>query len=336
MKDASVPNTDLSASRICLGTALMGSAIPVDTAFGLLDTYAELGGNMIDTANVYADWLPDGAGKSEATVGKWLRERGNRDQIIVGSKGGHPLMDGKGISRMTAVEVRQDLHESLDRLQIDAVDIYWLHRDDPEQPAAVIIEMLNELMREGTIRYLGCSNWHSSRIHEANEHGLSGFIANEPWWSLAEPDLENWFDKSMITMDDTERAFHTAHNLAAVPYSSQANGFFGGLYGRGITDVDSKSAGTVMNLYYSAKNFDRLERARDLAVTRGCTANQIAIAYLLAHPFPVFPIIGCRTPGQVEEACGAAGIELSDRERDMLRREGNADPTSVCVRRLRT
>ena len=179
METVKIGKSGLQVTRVCVGTGRFGSAISEEESFRILDRYRELGGRAIDTAHIYAAWLPDGWGKSEITVGRWLQRTGVRGDMVIGTKGGHPNLETWEVSRLTPKEIKQDLHESLDRLGLDAIDIYWLHRDDPAVPVPEILDALSEFTSNGLIRNYGASNWAVPRLKEAAEYaagrGLSGF-----------------------------------------------------------------------------------------------------------------------------------------------------------------
>jgi aryl-alcohol dehydrogenase-like predicted oxidoreductase len=181
--------TRISSSRIILGTASFGSNIPREEAFAVMDAYLDAGGNVLDTAHVYSSWEPNGVGASERTVGAWIRSRYVRDRIILGTKGGHPDLCAMDRARCNLEDLRQDLAQSLERLQVERVDIYWLHRDHPGLPVAAIMDNLAELHRSNRIGCFGASNWMPARIEAANAYaqqaGIQGFVANQPGWSLA-------------------------------------------------------------------------------------------------------------------------------------------------------
>jgi len=305
--------TDLTPSRIVLGTGSFGSNIPRDVAFEVMDAYLEAGGNVLDTAHIYSSWEPNGEGASERTVGAWLRSRGVRDRIILGTKGGHPALSSMDRARCTLEDLRRDLDESLERLQVERIDIYWLHRDHPGLPAATIIDNLAELQRSNRIGCFGASNWVPARIEAANAYaqkaGLNGFVANQPGWSLAAHATDFTQTLPMLRVDDAIQEWHTRTRLPLFAYSSQAGGYFGEanvLWARkGF--VGSALRGTG---YDSPSNRKRLLRAAAMAEKKGCTANQIALAWLLHQPFPVFPIIGSRSPEHVRESMAALRVEL--------------------------
>src|SRR5262249_41578104 len=154
-----------------------------------------------DTALVYGEWLPGGKGLGEKTVGKWLRSRHHRPKIIIGTKGAHPRLASMQTQRLSKAEILSDLEESLQNLQTDYIDFYWLHRDDPDRPVAEIITPLYEQVQLGKIRYFGCSNWRLERIKEAQQfastQGLPGFVGNQLRWSLAVPNPLALTDSTM-------------------------------------------------------------------------------------------------------------------------------------------
>jgi len=322
-----IPQTELNPSVICLGTVPFGKGITESESFKLMDTYYGLGGNFIDTANIYSDWEPGEKGASEKTIGKWLRTRNNRNKIILGTKGGHPDLNNMNIPRITYKDINTDLVVSLKRLQTDYIDIYWLHRDDINQPVEYIIDIMNKFVKEGKIRYFGCSNWKSNRIQQANNYAKTknehGFIANQLWWNLAKINWENVADKTLVYMDDIELKFHNETKLPVAAYSAQANGFFGGAYGKGIMNPKTISGATVIKFYYNETNFKILEKVKYLAKQKNRSPNQIALAYLLNQDFIVFPIIGCRTEEQIKEACLSVDIKLSKGELNYLKDTDN-------------
>ncbi len=159
MQYATIPNTDLAVAAICMGTTFIGSTIDHHQSFDLLDLYAESGGNFVDTASVYANWLAGEKHQSEKTVGRWLADRGLRDRIVLATKGAHPDMATMDVPRMSRAEIEDDLNTSLINLQTDVIDLYWLHRDDPSRPVEEILATLNAQVQAGKIRYFGCSNW---------------------------------------------------------------------------------------------------------------------------------------------------------------------------------
>lgn len=316
MRYAALPTTNLTPSVIGLGAGSFGSAIPQDQAFALLDLFVELGGNFLDTARVYAAWLPGGAGASERTIGAWLKQRGMAEQVIVATKGGHPDLATMHISRLSPAELAADVTASLDALGVEAIDLYWLHRDDPALPVGEIMDALHEQMAAGRLRAIGASNWTPARIEAANAYaagrGRRGFCASQIGWSLAQPNPAARGFGGELAMDAATLAYHRRTGFPVVAYSSQAAGFFAGKAERYLAP-DAKEDG-FRRKWMTADNLARLERARMVAGRHGRSPNDIALAYLLSQSFPVYALVGCRTTGQVRASCAAADLRLSAEE----------------------
>ncbi|MCL5274898.1 MAG: aldo/keto reductase [Chloroflexi bacterium] len=271
MRTTHIPGTDLKPSVICLGTGGMGSSIEREASFAMLDALVAQGGNFLDSAKVYADWLPIERSSSEKTIGRWMKARKNRARIIVGTKGAHPDLKAMNIPRMSPQEIESDVDASLEHLQTDYIDLYWLHRDDPSRPAGEIIESLNVHIKAGKLRYIGCSNWRAERIRQAqayaSTHGLQGFCGDQMLWSLAAVNTAGMADKTLVAMDEPLRTYHTDSGMAAIPYSSQANGLFNKM---AVGKLKESPA-----TYRLPENEQRLARIRQLAAESGLSITQI-------------------------------------------------------------
>src|SRR5271165_1518701 len=171
MRTRLVPRTNLEASVLCLGTAEFGSVVEDSVSDTIINRYLEAGGNVLDTAEVYAEWIPGGSHRSEEFLGQWLRKRKSRDGLILSTKGAHPRLHSMHIPRMSKQDVESDLNSSLRRLGVDCVDIYWLHRDDVATPVEEILLMLEEFRKSGKIRYAGFSKLDTSSCGRSADHG---------------------------------------------------------------------------------------------------------------------------------------------------------------------
>ncbi len=319
---APLPGISLTPSRICLGTVVFGSYIGRDESFRVMDAFVEAGGNFFDTAHIYSAWIEGHWGTSERTLGEWVRARGSREDIIVATKGGHsPIEDTEKIGRLSRADLEHDLAESLDRLQLDYVDLYYIHFDEPSRPVGEIVESLAALQSSGRIRAYGLSNCTTDRIQAANDYAakndLPPCVASQPWFSLGA--VANGPKAQSPTREDDDhlRAWHFKSGLPMVPYSSQANGYFGSAnvaWAKGGFQGEPKLASS----FDSPANRRRLLRTIDLAEKKDCTPNQIALAYLLNQPFPIYPVIGTGNPDHAREALGSVGISLTDEERASL------------------
>jgi len=316
MRFTSLPGTEFTPSVICLGTGGYGSSVSQDDAFRMLDLFVELGGNFVDTARVYAAWIPGGEGASERTIGAWLKSRGTASRFIVATKGGHPNLATMNVSRLSPAEIAADVAASLAALQVDAIDIYWLHRDAPAIPVGEIVDAVNEQIAAGRLRAIGASNWTPERIDAANVYaaasGRVGFCASQIGWSLARSNPAAIGFGGELDMDAPTLAYHRRTSFPVMAYSSQAAGFFAGKAERYCGSA-AKDDGFAKR-YVTAENFARLDRARDMAARHGRAANDVALAYLLSQSFPVYALTGCRNVDQVRTSCAAWNLRLSPAE----------------------
>jgi aryl-alcohol dehydrogenase-like predicted oxidoreductase len=310
MRYIHIPGTELITSAICLGGGNLGSTNNQQESFTLLDSFIEQGGNFLDTAKIYADWLPGERSISEKTIGAWMRQRGNRQQVIVATKGAHPDLAAMHIPRLSPGEIVADLEASLQHLGTDVIDLYWLHRDDPARPVEEIIDTLNSQVAAGKIRYFGCSNWRAGRIQAAQAyaqaHGLMGFAGRQMLWSLAHIDMDANPDKTLVNMDGESFDYHKSSGLAAIPYSSQAGGLFNKMAQGSLTQMN----GGVRSMYPSAENEGRFKHIQKVSGDTGFSITQIALGYLLSQPFAVIPIVGCHTLMQLKDSLSAGDISL--------------------------
>lgn len=313
------------SSPIALGTAGLGSAIPAEASFQLLDAYVDGGGNHLDTAHDYASWIPGGMGASERTIGAWLKRTGGRERLLIATKVGCTQQNVKRIRRDT---VREELALSLDRLQVARVDFLWLHRDDPSVPVEDILGWLEESRREGLFIQCGASNWTTSRLEQARvaaeAMNVPGFRASQCGYNLAALVPDRLPDGDARFVHPRELAWYRENRFPLVAYESQAGGFFSGRYARDRAP-ESPRAKVVLIHYASDDNWRRLDIAQAIAADRGATANQVALAWLRQRPFPVVPIVGANNPDQLRDSLGAARLHLSAAELDRLDRARLAD-----------
>jgi len=310
-------------SVVALGTGSFGAGKGEREAFSLMDRYAALGGTVLDTAQVYP---PSDPGAGERIIGRWLRRRGMAQHMVVSTKGGHPRIASMERSRLRPEDLREDLLGSLERLGVDRIGLYWLHRDDETIPVGEILEVVCGFQEDGLIGAYGGSNWSRERLEAARiwaeRAGKAAVAASQLGWSLAEVSGPVAY-AGMLYVGEAERQYHGVTGLPLFAYSSQARGFFGskGLAAFAGDEVATKSLAG----YLSETNRQRLERAVRLAEEKGCTPNQLALAYLLGEPWPVVAIAGCGSVTQVEDSCGAAEVALTASERDWLQNGGERD-----------
>ena len=285
-----------SCFPLALGTAPFGTGIPRDTAFSILDTFTDLGGNLIDTAAVY------GMGVSEQTLGEWMRLRGNRHRVVISTKGGHPSLPDWS-RRITEGDIRADMEASLRYLGTDHVDIYFLHRDDESKPVEAIMPIMDALVREGKTRLIGASNWTVARINEANafarENGMAEFSVSQIFHNAALINKEGVYDQTLVAMDETEHKGYAANGLPVMAYTAQAQGLFSHICERGY---DGLSEGMIRT-YLNPSTRDRAERILSLSEETGLSPTAISLAYLLSDgSVKTFPILGISRVQRLAEA----------------------------------
>jgi aryl-alcohol dehydrogenase-like predicted oxidoreductase len=283
----------------------------LDLTFALLDTWRALGGNVVDSAHGY------GGGESERALGLWLQERGCRDEVVILTKGAHHNADRR---RVTPEDITCDLRDSLARLKVETIDLYMLHRDDPDVPVGPIVEALNEHVRAGRIRAFGGSNWSPERLEEANAYasarGLHGFTASSPNLSLAWPQGAIW-EGCLHACAPASKAWYARMQMPLFAWSSQARGFFTGRFAPETIGEDEAMA----RVYDHPDNWERLRRAAELGQQKGFTANQVALAWVLHEPFPTFPLIGPQTVEELKSSCAASDLTLTAAEARWLNLE---------------
>ena len=301
MRFGRIEGVDAPVSRVVMGTMALSSERP-DQAFELFDRYLELGGNAMDTAWVYQ------RGLSEAVVGDWLTRRGIRDGIV---------LIGKGAATVdcTPELISSQLSESLDRLQVDSLDIYLMHRDNVDIPAAEFVDALNQHLRARRMRAFGGSNWQPERIAEANAyaeaHGLVGFTVSSPNFSLAVWNEPPW-DDCYSASDPATRRWYQDRDIALLAWSSQAGGFFTGRFD--ARDLSDPATAEAARVWFNEANFRRLERTREMAAKKGVTSTEIALAYVLCQPANIFALIGPRNLDELTSSAAAAAVDLSTEE----------------------
>ena len=303
MKQTTIPGVKKAISKLFLGSMVF-SPDRMDFSFSMLNQFFDAGGNAIDTAHGY------GGGGSEIVIGTWMTMRNNRSDVFVLDKGGHP--NGRvPRPRLSPEELERDIRESLTRLRTDYIDLYVLHRDDPGIPVGTIIDFLNQEIGAGRLRAIGASNWEHQRIQQANdyaiEHGLKGFVASSSNLSLAVPMEPMW--AGVLSVSQEAWNWHRAKQFPLMPWSSQAGGFFSGAF-----TPENRENENMVRVYYNNDNFERLNRAQALGEQNGASAIQIVLAYVLHQPFPIFPLIGPRTPDELTSSLGGVEIELSDEQ----------------------
>ena len=308
---SNIPGIDKPVSRLVQGTMWMNTGT-LDAAFAVLDAFHAAGGNCFDTAHVY------GGGDNERSVGQWIRSRGVRDEVVILGKGAHHSQDRK---RVTPFDIQADIHDSLARFQVDSIDLYVLHRDNPAQPIGPIVETLHAAKEAGQIHAYGGSNWTVERLRAANEyaaaHGLTPFAVSSPQFSLAVQQVPPWRDCESLSgaAGEPARAWCRANGVTLFVWSSLAGGFFSGRFRRDNLDTLTENYDRLaVKVYCTEENFQRQDRAQELAQSKGVTVPHIALAYVYSQPEGIHALSGGRTAAEVQVNVEAAEIELTQEE----------------------
>lgn len=311
MKYEQIPYVNKPVSRIVYGALPLVFLNGMDVG-ALLDDMLSMGVTTFDTARNYVG--------SEIVLGRWMESRGNRDDVVLLSKCGHPSMFGR--KRVNEKEMKKDLQKSLRQLQTDHIDIYLLHRDDPEVPVGEIVEIFNEMHANGSIGAFGGSNWTYRRIAEANEyayaHNLIPFTVSSPNFGLANQVQDPW-GGGCETISGPEhqedRQWYQKTGMPVVAYSSLGRGFFSGK----LKYEDRENAANILDQnalrgYGYPENFERLRRCEEVAAQKGVTVPQLALAWIFAQELNPFAVISTTSKARMEQNIQALDIALTPEE----------------------
>lgn len=325
-KYGNIPGLDKPVSRIVYGCGGM-KMMKGEPANAQLDAAFAAGINAFDTARVY--------GESEKVLGDWIRSRGNRDKLVLISKGAHPVFTPKedgGVEitrRLSREEIRKDIDATLLALGVDQLDVYLLHRDDPSVPVGEITEWMDELVKEGKTRVIGGSNWTCRRIAEqrayAVQHKMALFTVSSPHFSLARQDADIFGDRCVTLTGEPgaeARNWYRGHPVAVLAYGALSQGFFSGKWhGGDFHRRESLMDGRMLAAYGSGENFGRLQRTEALSIRKGCTPAQLALRWLFTRGMNLFAAVSSENPARIQANWDALDIELSQKEADGLCKE---------------
>ncbi len=322
MKKIKLGNTNVEVSTLCMGTDSIGSKIDQATSFELLDLFSEKGGTFVDTANFYASWLEGcKGGESETTIGQWMKERANRDKMVISSKLGFDYPGCEG--GLSAAEIERECEKSLKRLQTDTIDLYHAHRDDPDTPLEETMEAFDRLIKAGKIRAIGASNLKVWRIAEANTvaklNGWNTYCAVEQRYTYFRPRHAADFGPQICINDDL-KDYCNSRGMTLIAYSVLLQG----AYTREDRPIPAQFAGPDAN--------ERLAVLKAVAEEVGATLNQVIIAWMLQSDPPVLPIIAGSKPEQLNENIEALNIALTEDQIKRLDTAGNPDIKQAWLR----
>lgn len=298
--------TGLNVSELCMGTMQFGWTSTEEQAFEVLDAFVESGGNFIDTADVYTGWAENSwVGHAEEIVGRWMKDRGNRQSLVVATKVRGSMGPGPNDRGLSRKHILDAVEASLRRLQVDYIDLYQSHSDDPEVPLEETLEAFDNLVQRGLVRYIGASNYVAWRLMKAiaisEANGFARYDSIQPNYSLAH---RHEFEDELEPLCRQE-------GVGVIPYSPLAAGFLTGKYRRGQPLPESGRAEGVKRYYLNEQGFALIDCLDEVAGRHNASPAQIALAWLLAQPSVTSPITSANTPEQWKELAGSTDIALT-------------------------
>ncbi|MBT3273152.1 MAG: aldo/keto reductase [Spirochaetales bacterium] len=313
MKIIPLGHSHLQISSLCLGAINFGTKLDEKASFAILDRYVEAGGNFIDTANNYSYWYNGKGGESETVLGNWMKDRGNREDVIIASKVGFNTPEiGHGLSESL---IKSEFEGSLSRLRTEYIDLYYAHQDYRPVPLEEPLGTFHGLHRQGQIRAIGCSNYRAWRIEKARsmsrEHGWPEYCCVQQRHTYLRPAPGASFGPQLTADDELLDYCRSSDDFVFLAYSPTLSG----AYDRADREISGQ---------YLGKDTDaRLATLKRVADKHGATAIQIVLAWMLASdPFTV-PLITAGTLKQLDDNLAAADIELTPEQMTLLNEAGN-------------
>lgn len=302
--------TDLRVAPLVLGGNVFGFTADRAASFAILDAFVDAGGTMIDTADVYSNWVPGHqGGESESVIGAWLKASGKRDHVQLATKVG--MLPGEGGEKLAPARIAAAAEASLARLGTDRIDLYYAHRDDDSTPQDAVLEAFGRLVDAGKVRVVGASNFSAARLQSANdlagEHALPRYHVLQPEYNLL----------ARSSFEGELQNYCVAHNIGVLPYFGLASGFLTGKY-RSPDDLGKSVRGGRMGGLLEGKGPAMLAAMDAVAAETGATLAQIALAWLLAQPGVTAPIASATSVAQLQELVGAWDVTLAKDQLDRL------------------
>ena len=298
-------NSPLSIAPLALGSNVFGWNVDEKRSFELLDAFVDAGGNLIDTADVYSAWAPGNrGGESETIIGKWLKRSGKREQVLIATKVAkwteHP-----GLS---PVNIHDAVNGSLQRLQVDCIDLYFAHQDDASVLMADTLGAFARLIEAGKVRAIGASNFSADRLTDALEvskqHGLPRYECLQPEYNLVS---RHGYEAELEPLARRE-------NLGVISYYGLASGFLSGKYRSAADLAKSTTRGGGVKKYLNPRGLGVLAALDDVAAAHSATPAQVALAWLMARPGISAPIASATRVEQLDELIGALTLSLTTHE----------------------
>ena len=311
MEYRSLGRTGLIVSELCLGTMQFGWTADEPLSYSILNAAYEAGMNFIDTADVYSRWVEGNpGGVAETIIGKWIKQANiPRDQLVLATKVRGKMGTGPNDEGLSRKHILQAVEASLHRLGVDYIDLYQVHSFDDKTTIEENLLALDDLVHQGKVRYIGCSNYPAWRLTEAiwtsNQNNIARFDSLQPHYNLVH---RAEFERELADVCH-------AYGLGVIPYSPLAAGFLSNKYERNQAEPESARLGGVKRRYYNENSWAIHDSIEKLAQQMGKTISQVSLAWLLSDPVITSPIIGPRTLEQLMDNLGAVGLRLTQEQK---------------------
>lgn len=311
MQQISFGSTNLTVTRLCLGTMQFGWTANEAESFAILDAYVAAGGNFLDSADVYSNWAKGNrGGEAETILGRWLSARGNRGDMVIATKCRGKMWGGPDGEGLTGPHIARACEESLRRLGIETIDLYQFHWFDDNVPLEESLGAVGELIAAGKVRYFGVSNYPPERFRALVEAGQRVGVpvsSLQPHHNMVHR-AEFEGELQQICLDN---------GIAVIPYSPLAKGFLTGKYVKGGPRIDSSRAGGVKE-YQTNRGWSVIDAVREVAASHGTTPSAVALAWQLAQPGITASIVGANSPAQLADQLPAVDLNLNEQDLDRL------------------
>lgn len=314
MEKRKIKNTDLTIAPINFGGNVFGWTLDEKQSFDILDRFTEAGFNFIDTADTYSWWVNGKGGQSEEIIGKWMKSRNNRNDIVLATKVGSQTKEhGFDISRK---HILKSVDESLQRLQTDHIDLYYTHFDDDTTPVEETLSAYDEIIKAGKVRYIAASNLSPERLKASfdatEKNNLPKYVALQPHYNLME---REGFEQNYAPLAEQ-------FDLSVFPYWSLAAGFLTGKY-RTEADLAKSARGEGVRKYLNDKGLEVLKTLDQVSAKHNTTQGTVSLAWLLSNPLITAPIVSATSASQLETVFNAPKLVLDQEDIDLLNNASN-------------
>ncbi|MGI9653238.1 aldo/keto reductase [Chryseobacterium sp. RLHN22] len=309
MEKRKIKNTDLSVAPVNFGGNVFGWTLDEKQSFEILDQFTDGGFNFIDTADTYSWWVNGKGGQSEEIIGKWMKKRNNRNELVIATKVGSETKEhGFDISKK---HILKSVDESLSRLNTNHIDLYYTHFDDNKTPVEETLEAYAEIVKAGKVRYIAASNVSPERLKEsfeiAEKNNFPKYVALQPHYNLLER------EKFETQYADLVREY----DLSVFTYWSLAAGFLTGKY-RNEDDLNKSARGEGVRKYLDEKGLNVLKVLDEISAKYETTQASVALAWLLANPLVTAPIVSATNKSQLQTLFAAPELQLSSDDIKLL------------------